>query len=307
MNSPKSGSDGRDDHSVMSGLLSWAAELPAASINNLPNVDSHGDGTASLPRPAPKQCGDGATPLEKSFSSIPSVSSMFPPHPGNHRHQHHLIWSGASMPPPGRQRRHQRRFRRPARNMPPACLQEINPADMPIMVVSRFRTRFSHRNEHYAKYPDPQLPPCPAPEVTPFLRKNTVRVSAESGNSGKPRSAQPGAFRHSERNVNCPEEPSKAPNLLHHDAKGQLTSAKAFQSLNFPIKTATPFAGDLGRVIDGVQTKSSARFLTTQGQQALSAHPQAARANMSRWPSWSRPHQRSEAHDARRRVDADGL
>lgn len=261
---------------VMSGLLLLGVlsyrQLP---INNLPNVEFPTvTVTASLPGASPEtMAATVATPLEKSFSSIPSVSSM-------------VSTSTLGTTAISIQFDLERSIDAAAqdvsaainaasgvlpRNMPaPPAYKKVNPADMPIMVVSLVSDTIpvTEMNDYAENILIPQLSTVPGIAEVDAIppQKYAVRVQLNPeilANRGIGINRVLTAIQNG--NVNLPGGTLEGANTSYTmDAKGQLTSAKAFQSLIVSYQNGYPVRlGDLGRVIDGVQNdKSSARFLT---------------------------------------------
>jgi HAE1 family hydrophobic/amphiphilic exporter-1 len=261
---------------VMSGLLLLGVlsyrQLP---INNLPNVEFPTvTVTASLPGASPEtMAATVATPLEKSFSSIPSVSSM-------------VSTSTLGTTAISIQFDLERSIDAAAqdvsaainaasgvlpRNMPaPPAYKKVNPADMPIMVVSLVSDTIpvTEMNDYAENILIPQLSTVPGIAEVDAIppQKYAVRVQLNPeilANRGIGINRVLAAIQNG--NVNLPGGTLEGANTSYTmDAKGQLTSAKAFQSLIVSYQNGYPVRlGDLGRVIDGVQNdKSSARFLT---------------------------------------------
>ena len=261
---------------VMSGLLLLGVlsyrQLP---INNLPNVEFPTvTVTASLPGASPEtMAATVATPLEKSFSSIPSVSSMVSTSTlGNTaisiqfdlersidaaaQDVSAAINAASGVLP---------------RNMPaPPAYKKVNPADMPIMVVSLVSDTIpvTEMNDYAENILIPQLSTVPGIAEVDAIppQKYAVRVQLNPeilANRGIGINRVLAAIQNG--NVNLPGGTLEGANTSYTmDAKGQLTSAKAFQSLIVSYQNGYPVRlGDLGRVIDAVQNdKSSARFLT---------------------------------------------
>lgn len=261
---------------VMSGLLLLGVlsyrQLP---INNLPNVEFPTvTVTASLPGASPEtMAATVATPLEKSFSSIPSVSSM-------------VSTSTLGTTAISIQFDLERSIDAAAqdvsaainaasgvlpRNMPaPPAYKKVNPADMPIMVVSLVSDTIpvTEMNDYAENILIPQLSTVPGIAEVDAIppQKYAVRVQLNPeilANRGIGINRVLAAIQNG--NVNLPGGTLEGANTSYTmDAKGQLTSAKAFQSLIVSYQNGYPVRlGDLGRVIDAVQNdKSSARFLT---------------------------------------------
>ncbi|MDD5170220.1 MAG: efflux RND transporter permease subunit, partial [Syntrophales bacterium] len=230
--------------------------------------------TASLPGASPEtMAATVATPLEKSFSSIPAVSAM-------------VSTSTLGTTSISLQFALERSIDAAAqdvnaainaasgvlpRNMPmPPTYKKINPADMPIMVVSLVSDTIpvTELNNYAENVMIPQLSTIPGiaeVDTTP-VQKYAVRVQLNPdtlANRGIGINRVVNAIQNG--NVNLPGGTLEGPNTAYTmDSNGQLTSAEAFKSLIVTYQNGYPVRiGDLGQIFDGVQNdKASSRFLT---------------------------------------------